>query len=426
MTTLMRTELQFRRASPAISPVLLVTPWYRPTIGGVVEIADRLLRLLDGAGIITHLLVCDDEAPRKRIEADSTIKNVWRHYIPSYVFDRLALKPLIATLTRGPFACWRLHRFIRRHQIRTVVLIYPCAYAWPFLLLRYTMGVHLVTSWHGNDILQYGKYSIPLRLLLRLLLLASDAIAMQADHLAHNAQELFPGRRLPIHLIQGCVDVNHFVPPPRSVTRTDAQPTLIHVSNFNPKKRVLDIIEAFSRASLAPNSRLVMVGTGPYLEPAVQYARELGVQDRIEFAGAKVDVRPYLWNADLFIMASDEESGPLALLEAMACGLPWVSTPWGVAATLGSGECGLIVPSRSPRTLAAAISELINDPARRHAMGIQARARAEAEFGEKKYLDRHITVLQELENGHSKVSRQIRTPFGRSSIGLPKGGRYSR
>jgi len=110
-------------------------------------------------------------------------------------------------------------------------------------------------------------------------------------------------------------------------------------------------------------------------------------------------VRPYLWNADVFVLASDEESGPLALLEAMACGLPWVATPWGVAAMLPAGECGLTVPCRSPQALARALSELLNDPARRKAMGIRARARAEAEFEIGWYINAHIALLTEIQRG---------------------------
>lgn len=103
-----------------------------------------------------------------------------------------------------------------------------------------------------------------------------------------------------------------------------------------------------------------------------------------------------LWRADLFVMASEDEGAPLALLEAMASGLAWVSTGWGAAAQLPVGECGLVVPARSPHRLAAAIAELINDPERRQAMGHRGRQRAVADFGEDRFVGSHHRILQEL------------------------------
>jgi glycosyltransferase involved in cell wall biosynthesis len=390
-----------RQVRTEVGPVLLVTPWHRPAVGGVVEVADSLWHRLRGAGIRAHLLVSqeDEEKPHHPVRADPTANDLWRFHVAAYAITGLGLRSIFGTLFRAPLCLWRLLRFIRTQHIRTIVLIYPDASAWPFLLVHYILRVRLVTSWHGNDIWPYRRFPTLLRLLLRQVLRASAAITIPAPHLAQRIQEVLPGALLPIRHIRNCIDVSHFVPPPPSVTRTDSRPTVIHVSNFNPKKRVVDIVEALSDPTIPPSTRLVMVGTGPHFERAIQCAHRLGLEDRVEFVGATEDVRPYLWNADVFVLASDEESGPLALLEAMACGLPWVATPWGVAAMLPAGECGLTVPCRSPQALARALSELLNDPARRKAMGIRARARAEAEFEIGWYINAHIALLTEIQRG---------------------------
>ena len=124
-------------------------------------------------------------------------------------------------------------------------------------------------------------------------------------------------------------------------------------------------------------------------------AIELGLGQRVEFVGKQADVRPFLWQADLFILASEDEGAPLVLLEAMACGLPWVSTPWGVAATLPPGECGLVVPPRSPSVLAEAMAELVNDPKRCSEMGLRGRRRAETDFTVQRYLDAHLKLINQ-------------------------------
>ena len=100
------------------------------------------------------------------------------------------------------------------------------------------------------------------------------------------------------------------MPRPNNIAKTH-RPTLIHVSSFTPRKRTLDIVTAFSLAKLPSNSRLVMVGVGPDLEAAKALAVTLNVASRVEFVGAPKDIRPFLWQADLLVTASDEESGPL-------------------------------------------------------------------------------------------------------------------
>jgi glycosyltransferase involved in cell wall biosynthesis len=138
-----------------------------------------------------------------------------------------------------------------------------------------------------------------------------------------------------------------------------------------------------------------MVGAGQDFKIAMERAQSFGLGSRVEFVGRQTDVRPFLWRANLFVLASDDEGAPLVLLEAMACGLPWVSTPWGVAATLPSGECGLVVPPRSPHELAAAMAELINDPGRCNEMGLQGRKRVESDFTLQKYLHEHLKLIRE-------------------------------
>ncbi len=388
-----------------VGPVLLISPWYRPSVGGVVEVVDHQLRTLTEAGVETHLLVVCEQDSQWRINSDPTRSNLWSVRVPASAFYNLHLKSIAETLVRGPLTSWRLFRFVRRQRIRTIILHYPFAFAWPFLLLRYTMAVHLIASLHGTDVTKYADNSALSRWLIRRLLRASDAIIVIAPYLGEMAQGILHGKTPPIRMIPNCVDVNYFFPPPPSFNRLDTRPTLVHVSNFAPKKRTLDIVEAFAKVDVPAGIRLIMVGDGPDLEATKDRARSLGVAHRVEFVGAQKDVRPYLWQADLFVLASDEDGGPLALLEAMACGLPWVSTACGVSARLPLGECGVVVPSRSPDHLASAITKLSCDPQRRHAMGLRGRQRAQSDFGMKDYLDAHLKLIKEVEGRRALATR---------------------
>lgn len=377
-----------------VGRVLLVSPWYRESLGGVAEVADRLLRLLTEVGVDSSLLVTHEVTVSDNIERDPKLPNVWYQQIPSYAFHSLRCKAIVSTLIRGSVTFWKIARFVKARQIQTIVLIFPTDSSWLFRLLRFMLGTRLIVSCHGNDITKYHELSALGRWAVRGVLIAADAIVVCTDHLAKQVSSLLPPRRPPITVIPNCVDVNYFTLPPPAFESLKNQRTLIHVSNFASKKRTPDIVEAFARAHIPRDSRLIMVGAGQDFKIAMERAQSFGLGSRVEFVGRQTDVRPFLWRANLFVLASDDEGAPLVLLEAMACGLPWVSTPWGVAATLPSGECGLVVPPRSPHELAAAMAELINDPGRCNEMGLQGRKRVESDFTLQKYLHEHLKLIR--------------------------------
>lgn len=378
-------------------PLLLVTPWYRPTIGGVVEVADRLFKQINASGREAHLMVCDQSAP-PYIRPDAQTPRLWHSWIPGGVFCGMTMRKLAGMVHHALPALLDLRRFIIRHRIRTVMLLYPIEFSWPFLALAPLLDLRLIGSYHGNDVWKYDTYSRLGRWLCRKTLARTDVITVCAPHLRGKAQSLVPEKVLDVRLIANCVDTDYFTLAPPQFVRTDHRPTLLHVSNFAPKKRTGDIIQAFAQPCIPPEARLVMVGHGVDYDKAVGMAEELGVSGRVEFAGGQKDVRPFLWGADLFVLASEDEGAPLALLEAMACGLPYVSTPWGAAAQLPPGECGTVVPARSPEQLAVSLAKMLRDPQPLREMGRRGRQRAEADFAEQTYIQRHLDLVHDLEN----------------------------
>ena len=382
-----------------VGPVLLVSPWYRPSIGGVVECVEILRQILADSGVETSLLVVEEKTTSFRLQVDPNVPSVWSLQIPSYFFYSAGLMALLAMLRRAPASIWRVFQFIRSRKVRTLILNYPSGYSWVFLLARFFLPIKLVLAYLGNDLTKYDQQLPPMRWLTRQLLRHADGITVCGEHMLDLAQKLVPDRNLPMRLLPNCVDVHHFVPPPPDFHRSDERPTILHVSILAPKKRALDIVHAFAISRLPAGTRLVMVGEGVDLSAAKELAMSLGVKDKIDFVGGQKDVRPFFWAADLFVLASEDEGAPLVLVEAMACGVPWVSTPWGVARTLPRGECGLAVPLRSPKDLAAAMSELMEDPQRRILMGKRARLIAQTELSAEAHLERYLKLIHEVETG---------------------------
>jgi len=114
-------------------------------------------------------------------------------------------------------------------------------------------------------------------------------------------------------------------------------------------------------------------------------------------AGRQAGVEELLRGADLFVLPSRREGLPMAILEAMASGVPIVATRvGGVPEIIEDGEDGVLVPPEDPGALAAALGGLLDHPDRRAAMGIAARRKAEREFSLADAVDRYSEIYREI------------------------------
>ena len=104
---------------------------------------------------------------------------------------------------------------------------------------------------------------------------------------------------------------------------------ITHISNFRPVKRIMDIIEVFDRVRKEVPAKLVLVGEGPEKEKAESLCRRKGIDHLVHFLGNSEEVDKILCFSDLFLLPSEKESFGLAALEAMASGVPVISTNTG-------------------------------------------------------------------------------------------------
>jgi glycosyltransferase involved in cell wall biosynthesis len=162
----------------------------------------------------------------------------------------------------------------------------------------------------------------------------------------------------------------------------------VTVANFGREKGHPVLVEA---AGLLPSesaerSRFLFVGDGPLLGEVRRLVEAKGLATRILFAGSRQDIPAILSAADLFVLPSLSEGLPNALLEAMAGGLPVISTRvGGIPEAVEHGRTGLLIGPGDAGALACSMAELAADRFRREAMGRRALERA-AEFS----LDRMV------------------------------------
>jgi glycosyltransferase involved in cell wall biosynthesis len=151
-------------------------------------------------------------------------------------------------------------------------------------------------------------------------------------------------------------------------------PVITMVARFIEGKDHELLLRAF--ASIPKGPRLRLVGDGPTRASAESLARELGIQEQVDFLGNRDDVASLLSTSDLFVLASRSEMLPISILEAMRAGLPVIASDvGGVGEAVTHNENGFLVPSGSVSALAQALTDLTSDYALRLRMGQAGRQR---------------------------------------------------
>ncbi|HSB70235.1 MAG TPA: glycosyltransferase family 4 protein [Candidatus Methylomirabilis sp.] len=206
----------------------------------------------------------------------------------------------------------------------------------------------------------------------------------------------FPAGR--IHVIWNGVDTYLFRPEPApgvaASMATQGGPTVVFSGRLIEAKGLVELLEAWPLLLReVPDAHLVLVGSGPLQTDLQRRAASPPLAGRVHLVGEVRDVRPYLGVASAFVFPSWAEGFPNALLEAMAMGLPCVSTDIGpISDAVTDGEEALLVPVRAPQALSAALGRILTQPDLAARLGRAARKRVETEFS----LEREVDTLEAL------------------------------
>lgn len=259
----------------------------------------------------------------------------------------------------------------------------------------------MVTTLHGTDITIVGN-DPSYAPLTQFVLQQSDAVTAVSNDLARRTRATFCvgyGGPCAIDVIPNFVDAELFHPRAAGGA-THAVPSAVHVSNFRPVKRVPWLLRGFELATRGTNARLTLVGEGPDQAAARAVVRELGLGERVLFLGERDALPELLAPADVFVLASSEESFGLSALEAMACGTPVVATRvGGVSEVVDDGVSGLLAAPDDLEGFAARLKELLFDRNRAVAMGAAARVVAETRFARGAVVAQYEALYRRLVDG---------------------------
>ena len=288
---------------------------------------------------------------------------------------------------------------------------YPVGEVSQWLLRR---GRATVLSYHSDIVRQAGILRL-YRPLLRRVLAAVDAIIIGSPPMRGSAY--LADHQAKLHLIPYGIPLARFTMRPaaetlvrlreryliahmgQSASATTSEPPLLL---FVGRLRYYKGLDTLIRALPGIPARLLVVGSGPMEAEWKALAEANDVSDRIAWLGEVPDADlPALYHlADLFVLPASHSSEAFGLVqvEAMAAGVPVVCTELGTGTSYvnRNGVTGRVVPPRDPAALAAAISELLADPAKRAAMASAARARVETEFEQTVMVERVLATYQRI------------------------------
>ncbi|HEX8643919.1 MAG TPA: glycosyltransferase [Allosphingosinicella sp.] len=262
-------------------------------------------------------------------------------------------------------------RYLRERRPRAMqISMWPLTVVGLMARALARVETRIVTSDHVVLTRQYGHSRATmaaLRATTRLFYPRAEARVIVSEQAADDLARLSGIARDQIDVIY-----NPVAPPPDDVTTTpeiealwgDAEGRVINVGGLKDQKNHARLIRSFRAVAARTRAKLMILGEGPLRTQLEALAAELGLADRIVFAGFTRDPWPYYASADLFALSSDYEGYPLVLIEAMRSGLRIVSTDCesGPAEILDRGKYGRLVPVEDEAALAAAIVAALAEP----------------------------------------------------------------
>ena len=192
--------------------------------------------------------------------------------------------------------------------------------------------IPMVTTLHGTDITLVGKHP-NYKTAVTFSINKSDVVTSVSESLKDETNQIFDIRK-EIKVIPNFIDFSDETHRKerkceRHILAKDNEKIITHISNFRSVKRIPDVIDIFNKIQKEIPSKLLMVGDGPEKEKAEIQCEKLGISDKVIFFGNTHEINRILCSSDLFLLPSQTESFGLAALEAMALGVPVISSNSG-------------------------------------------------------------------------------------------------
>ncbi len=298
-----------------------------PTFGGSGVVATELGLELAKKGHEVHFITY-----KQPVRLSLLNPNIFFHEVNVPNYPLFHYQPYELALSS------KLVDMVKLHKIDLLHVHYAIPHAYAGFMAKQMLleeGIYLpmVTTLHGTDITLVGNHPF-YKPAATFSINQSDYVTSVSASLREDTYRLFNVKK-EIKVIPNFIEIdeenlrNKIVLCQRNVLAQDQQKIITHISNFRSVKRIPDVIRTFYNIQKEIPSKLMMVGEGPEKLKAEELCKELGILEKVIFFGNSNDINQILKFSDLFLLPSETESFGLAALEAMAFGIPVISSNTG-------------------------------------------------------------------------------------------------
>ena len=331
-----------------------------PTFGGSGVLATELGKALAQKDHQVHFITY-----QQPVRLNGFIPNIFYHEVrvPTYpLFDYPPYETALASSMVDVIANNNLDLLHVHYAIPHA----SAAYMAKQILKKQGKDIPVITTLHGTDITLVGRdktYAPVVTFSIN----ESDAITAVSENLRDETYKHFKIEK-EIEVIMNFVDVSRFKRKPidafKKVIAPNNERIILHASNFRKLKRVEDVVKIFYEINKKIPGKLLFVGDGPERGTAEALCRELNICDEVLFVGKQEQIEDVLAIADLFLLPSEYESFGLAALEAMAAGVPVISTNAGGLKEINiQGETGYMGDVGDVNTMSDQAISILKDDA---------------------------------------------------------------
>jgi N-acetyl-alpha-D-glucosaminyl L-malate synthase BshA len=297
-----------------------------PTFGGSGVVATELGLELARRGHEIHFITYSQPVRLALLNP-----NVFYHEVNVPEYPLFHFQPYELALSS------KLVDMVKLYKIELLHVHYAIPHAYAGYMAKQMLkdeGINLpmVTTLHGTDITLVGNHPF-YKTAVTFSINKSDFVTSVSQSLKDDTLKLFNIKN-DIQVIPNFIELNKNTIDPsiscrRSVMANENERIITHISNFRKVKRIPDVIKVFYKIQQEIPAKLMMVGDGPEKAKAEHLCEELGIKDKVIFFGNSNEIDKILSYSDLFLLPSETESFGLAALEAMAWGVPVISSNSG-------------------------------------------------------------------------------------------------
>lgn len=346
-----------------------------PTFGGSGVVATELGKALAKKGHQIHFITYSQP-----VRLGSFHENIYYHEVSVSNYPLFEYQPYETELASKLVDVVKYEKLDLLH-VHYAIPHASAAFMAQQILKTQGISIPFITTLHGTDITLVGK-DPSFEPVIRFCINASNAVTTVSQSLKNDTIKYF-GIEREINVIPNFIDVqeNSSMFSHQQLRQKYAnkdEKIICHISNFRPVKRIEDVIKIFALIDQQIDAKLILVGDGPDRYMAEKLSRELGLIDRVIFFGKVRDTNHILPIADLFLLPSETESFGLAALEAMAVGVPVISSNTGGIPEVNLHDySGYLAEVGDVEKMAEFAIELLSNNDKLNLFKLQAKARAE-------------------------------------------------